>query len=290
VTQLTYGSLFSGIGGIDLGLDRVGMHCKWQVEIDAYCQKVLAKHWPNVARYGDIRECGAHNLESVDLICGGFPCQDISNAGKRAGIEGERSGLWKEFYRVICELQPQYILVENSADLLKRGFGRVLGDLARVGYNAEWRVLSAAQFGAWHLRRRVFIVAYSNSFKYDATSQSPINTTASTETSSEWICGTIPNPNSNRLQTSNKEYQLLSRQEKSGLEVKSTAIHSSVLGRPIPKRDIWANEPNVARVADGVPHRVDRVRGLGNAVVPQVAEYIGRCILAAIEAEEVAVS
>src|SRR6266704_6055187 len=119
--KLTYGSLFSGIGGIDLGLDRAGFQCQWQVEINEYAQKVLAKHWPDVARYGDIRTVGKHILEAVDLIAGGFPCQDISNAGKRAGIEGERSGLWSEYFRVICELRPRYIIVENVAALLGRG-------------------------------------------------------------------------------------------------------------------------------------------------------------------------
>ena len=96
--KLIFGSLFAGIGGIDLGLERAGMKCAWQVEIDPYAQKVLEKHWPEVKRYSDIRDCGADNLDVVDLICGGFPCQDISYAGKGAGIEGERSGLWKEFY------------------------------------------------------------------------------------------------------------------------------------------------------------------------------------------------
>ena len=101
---MRFGSLFAGIGGMDLGLERAGMECAWQVEIDPYCQKVLAKHWPDVQRFGDIKDCGAHNLEPVDLICGGFPCQDISLAGKGAGIEGERSGLWSEYHRIICEL------------------------------------------------------------------------------------------------------------------------------------------------------------------------------------------
>ncbi len=120
--MLTVGSLFSGIGGIELGLERTGgFKTVWQVEIDSYAQKVLAKHWPDVTRYGDIREVGIHNLAPVELMCGGFPCQDISNAGKRAGIEGSRSGLWSEFYRLICELRPQYVLVENVAALLGRG-------------------------------------------------------------------------------------------------------------------------------------------------------------------------
>jgi len=133
----------------------------WQVEIDPYCQEVLAKHWPEVKRYGDIKECGAANLDPVDLICGGFPCQDISYAGKGAGIEGKRSGLWKEFYRIICELRPRFVLVENVPALLGRGLDVVLGDLASCGYDAEWESLPAAAFGAPHRRDRIFVVAYA---------------------------------------------------------------------------------------------------------------------------------
>src|SRR5688572_14262480 len=131
---MRFGSLFAGIGGIDLGLERAGMKCAWQVELDPFCRRVLAKHWPDVARYEDVREVGAHNLEPVDLIAGGFPCQDISNAGKRAGIDGERSGLWSEYARIVRELRPRYVLVENVTALLGRGIGRVLGDLAALDF------------------------------------------------------------------------------------------------------------------------------------------------------------
>src|SRR4051812_10602658 len=127
---LTFGSLFAGIGGIDLGLERAGMQCKWQVEINDYATRVLAKHWPDVHRERDVRACGAHNLTTVDLICGGFPCQDISYAGKGAGLAGRRSGLWFEYARIIRELEPRYVLVENVAALLDRGMGDVLGSLA----------------------------------------------------------------------------------------------------------------------------------------------------------------
>src|SRR6476660_8578618 len=115
---MTYGSLFSGIGGMDLGLDRAGLTCKWQVEIDPFCRKILAKHWLHVKRYGDIRTVDGRDLEPVDLLAGGFPCQDLSQAGKRAGIEGTRSGLWFEFARIIGELRPRYVLVENVPGLL----------------------------------------------------------------------------------------------------------------------------------------------------------------------------
>ena len=137
------------------------MQVEWQVETDEYANRVLEKHWPDVARYGDVREVGSHNLKAVDLICGGFPCSDISNAGKQAGIEGSRSGLWAEFNRIICELRPQYVLVENVAALLVRGMGRVLGDLAESGYDARWKIISAAEVGAPHKRDRLWILAHA---------------------------------------------------------------------------------------------------------------------------------
>ena len=145
------GSLFAGIGGFDLGLERAGFEIAWQVEIDPYCQRVLAKHWPDVPRYGDIRAIDWATVPRVDLLCGGFPCQDLSFAGKRAGIDGERSGLWSEYVRAIRALRPRFILVENVPGLLTNKYmGRVLGDLAACGYGAEWEVFSACAIDAPH--------------------------------------------------------------------------------------------------------------------------------------------
>lgn len=226
---MTVGSLFSGIGGLDLGLERAGMTIRWQVETDPYASAVLAKHWPDVPRYGDISGLGGEELEPVDLICGGFPCQDVSNAGKRAGIEGQRSGLWSEYARIVRALRPCYVLVENVSALLGRGFGRVVGDLAACGYDAEWDCIPAAAVGAPHIRDRVFIVAHPAG---------------------------------------------------AGLEVRFDQGGLRQFAATVGARQ-WAIEPNVGRVAHGVPSRVDRLRGLGNAVVPQVAEYVGRRIMAA---------
>lgn len=157
---MTFGSLFSGIGGMDLGLERAGMECRWQVEIDPFCTKVLERHWPGVKRYGDIKT--VTELEYVDVMCGGFPCQDLSQAGKRAGIEGTRSGLWFEFARLIGIVRPRYVLIENVPGLLVHdAMRRVIGELARLGYVGCWRSLRASEFGAAHLRKRVFIVAYT---------------------------------------------------------------------------------------------------------------------------------
>lgn len=148
---------------MDLGLERAGLECSWQVEIDDYCRRVLSRHWPHVPRFSDISLVDKTNLPSVDMICGGFPCQDISYAGLGKGIEGERSGLWTQFDRVICELRPRIVLVENVSALLTRGLDKVLGDLATSGYHAEWDCLPAAAVGAPHRRDRVFILAYSES-------------------------------------------------------------------------------------------------------------------------------
>lgn len=162
--------LFSGIGGFSLGLERSGFFETVALcEIEEYPRRVLAKHWPKVPIYGDIRELDRDRLVRdgiadkdgrIDAICGGFPCQDISFAGKGAGIRGERSGLWTEYARLIGELRPRYVIVENVAALLGRGMGVVLGDLSALGYDAEWRIISAADVGAPHLRERVWIVAY----------------------------------------------------------------------------------------------------------------------------------
>jgi len=161
--MITFGSLFTGIGGFDLGFERAGMKCLWQCEIDPACNKVLAKHWPDVRRYTDVREIGKHNLETVDVICGGFPCQDVSIAGKRAGLAGERSGLWSEFARIIDELNPGTVVIENVPGLLSsnrgRDFASVIRWLVERGYGVAWRILDAQYFGVAQRRRRVFIVA-----------------------------------------------------------------------------------------------------------------------------------
>jgi len=238
---LTFGSLFAGIGGFDLGFERAGMVCKWQVEIDDYASRVLAKHWPAVHRERDIRQCGAHNLQPVDVICGGFPCQDISYAGLGAGLEGERSGLFFEAVRVVRELQPRIVVLENVAALLTRGLDRVLGTLASIGFDAEWHCIPAAAVGAPHRRDRVFIIFHV------------------ADTKSHRLEGV----RSAKQQVSNSRPQ---KNEPQGICDSRLADH-------------WATEPDVGRLAHGVPARVDRLRGLGNAVVPQVAEWIGRRIV-----------
>ena len=162
--MITFGSLFSGIGGFDLGFERAGMACAWQVEINGQCQKVLARHWPNVDRYKDVRNVGRKNLSAVDLICGGSPCQDVSIAGRRAGLAGERSGLWFEFHRILTELNPEWCIIENVPGLLSSNGGRdfavILRGLVEIGYRVAWRVLDAQHFGVAQRRRRLFVVGH----------------------------------------------------------------------------------------------------------------------------------
>ncbi len=162
--ELTAGSLFSGIGGLDKGLEQAGFKVGWQVEIDEYATRVLEKHWPDVTRFRDVREHGVNNLKPVDLICGGFPCTDVSVAGRRAGLAGKQSGLWWEFHRIIAELAPRWIVIENVAGLLSSGnrqdMGAIIGALGKLGYMGAYRVLDAQYFGVAQRRRRVFIVGY----------------------------------------------------------------------------------------------------------------------------------
>jgi len=158
--------LFSGIGGFSLGLERAGMRTVAFCEREPFCRAVLKKHWPNVPCYDDVQTLTQDRLAAdgiyAHVICGGFPCQDISRAGNGAGITGERSGLWSQYARLIGELRPDFAIVENVAALLDRDMGTVCGDLAAIGYDAEWSVISACAFGAPHVRQRVFIVAYPN--------------------------------------------------------------------------------------------------------------------------------
>jgi DNA (cytosine-5)-methyltransferase 1 len=161
--SVTFGSAFAGVGGFDLGLERAGLVCRFQIEIDAFCRRVLARHWPHVARHEDIRFVSERELVPVDVLCGGFPCQDLSIAGKRKGLKGERSGLFYQFTRIAAELRPTWVLLENVDGLLSShlgaDFGHVLRELEDVGYVAgAWRVLDSRWFGVPQRRNRVFIV------------------------------------------------------------------------------------------------------------------------------------
>ncbi|KKN32413.1 hypothetical protein LCGC14_0814010 [marine sediment metagenome] len=260
--ELTGGSLFSGIGGLDLGLERAGIKIVWQCEISDFCRRVLKKNWPDVPCYEDIKEID-RDTPKIDILFGGFPCQPVSTAGRRKAEEDSR-WLWPEFARVIGLLRPRYVLVENVPGLLTKGMGFVLSDLSSFGYDAEWHCIPAVAFGAPHRRERVILVAYNDRASRPQQERKCQVMGASEEFAGDGKDGVMANPNSERLQGYRQEYQLRE-------VVKETAIS---------RGGWWAVEPNVDRVADGVPSRVDRLRGLGNAVTPQQAEFVGRLVVA----------
>lgn len=239
-------SLFSGVGGLELGLERAGLTTVGQVEIDPFCQRVLAKHWPEVPRHDDVRTAvewwGSAVRPAVDVVAGGFPCQPFSPAGRRQGVADERWG-WPWMADVARALRPRYVLVENVPELVRDSdaFGWMLGDLSSLGFDAEWSIVSACAVGAPHPRSRLFVVAYAAH--------------------------------------GDGQHQGALHRGTSGLRAEPGGSG----GDPRGAAGRWLSEPAVGRVADGVPRRLvrDDLHALGNAVVPQVAEYVGRLIMAA---------
>ncbi len=254
------GSLFAGIGGFDLGLERAGMEIVWRVEIDPYCNKILAKHWPNVRKYGDIREVGSHNLERVDLICGGFPCQPFSVAGKRAGKKDNRY-LWPEMFRVIQELKPTWVFGENVVGIINMVLDDVLFELEGEGYETSTLIIPACAVNAPHRRDRVWIVAHDEK-QIDGENISRTNKRQIQEFGECDFSMDVAYTTGTQLYCSREG---LSRKGRK-------AIGSGI-------ESWWTTEPDVGRVAHGVPSRVDRLKCLGNAVVPQITEIFGLAIL-----------
>lgn len=248
---MTHGSLFSGIGGFDLGFERAGIKTVWQVEIDPFCRKVLERHFPDARRFTNITKILPYELPRVDVISGGFPCQDISDAGNgRAGLAGSRSGLWFEMHRIIGELRPQFVVVENVPALLKRGMGDVLAGLAEFGFDAEWCCIPASFVGAPHKRERIFLVAYSSEIGWS----DGINNHAQHE---------VPG---------NPLWQF-TQNLKSGREWKRWAIEASqAVDRQISAQDF-------CELDDGLSEELDAIGAAGNSIVPQIAEWIGKRII-----------
>lgn len=234
--------LFSGIGGFSLGLERAGMRTVAFCEVDPFCRRILAKHWPDVPCYDDVRELTADRLRSdgiaVDVICGGFPCQDVSAGGLRVGIGGARSGLWAEYARLISELRPRFVIVENVTGLLDRGLDVVLGALASIRYDAEWHSIPATALGFPHERDRIWIVAYPAALRWHEGRRGA-------EGWGRFVWAWLFRGQSTWAEAANDD------------EIRSRFI----------------------RVVHGLPHHVDRLGSLGNAVVPQIPELIGRAIM-----------
>jgi DNA (cytosine-5)-methyltransferase 1 len=235
------GSLFAGIGGLELGLERAGVgHTVWQVEIDPFCREVLARHWPDAVRYEDVTEVDWSGVEPVEVLCGGFPCQPFSIAGGRRGVADDR-WMWPAFADCIRVARPRYVVVENVTSLVRDAdaFGWMLGDLHECGFDAWWDVLPASAFGAPHRRTRLFLVAHPPGEGLEGR----LGPTTLRET----------------------QRQLPNRLGKAGMG--------------------WPSPPRTPRVGYGLPDWVDRVKATGTAVVPQVAEVVGRRLLELIESE-----
>ena len=281
--------LFSGIGGFSLGLERAGMKTVAFCEVDKKCQQVLKKHWPDVPIFDDVSTLKGEDIEeTVDVICGGFPCQDISLAGKGAGLEGERSGLWTEFHRLIKEIKPKYAIIENVSALRSRGLDQVLREISEIGYDAEWHCITAASIGAPHRRDRVWIVAYANDNGSHGSKDSESNCSRDdgdkTRQNESFKLEGSSNLGQN-FQGSREEIANVSNANNIGTQIPTKGKQSSqqmLRGSSetwrIEYGQAWAVEPDVGRVAHGVSGRVDRLKQLGNAVVPQIPELIGRAI------------
>jgi DNA (cytosine-5)-methyltransferase 1 len=275
MTEITAGSLFSGIGGIDLGLERVGMTVKWQSEIEPYSCRVLNKHWPHVPNLGNIREVNWEEVERVDVIAGGYPCQPFSTAGKRGGSDDPRH-LWPEMLRAISVLRPRVAFLENVRGHYSLGFDRVLGDLADIGYDCEWEIVSAQSVGAPHRRERLICLAYPSEQQFNGRGCGHgAGTVREWSSLQESACGSSSDVANTTKQSSDGEPDHFrdSKRPETIPKLGDSGGSENGSGR------WWEVEPDVGRVAHGIPARVDRLRGLGNAVVPQVAEVVGRVIV-----------
>ena len=284
------GSLFSGIGGFELGLERSWVNAEtiWQVEKKRFCQRILSKHWPKSTIYNNVKHINKNNVEPVDVLIGGFPCQSVSLAGKLEGLEnGEKSGLWWEMWRIISDLRPRVIIMENVANVIRVGGADVVGSLAKIGYNCEWTIISAKQFGAPHLRERWFCVGYPQSMfnrgwitpntnGHGDPTEGQVFTRRTTAVS--YVAQSTTNTNSvNKL-----------RAVKGGMleETKSMWLHSrggdSQNNGSHHGRGYWQTAPSPSpfcRVDDGLSNRVARLEALGNAIVPQCSQWVGDQIL-----------
>jgi len=268
--------LFSGIGGFSLGLERAGMETVAFCEFEPHAQEVLRKHWPDTPIHSDVRSLdGKQYRGTVDVVCGGFPCQDLSTAGTQAGFSGERSSLYREMLRIISECRPRYAIFENVTGLLTgesgRWFGQFLYDLAEIGFDAEWHCIEAAYVGAPHRRDRVWVIAYPTEQYDGASNKEQIKRQESKFREGFSEINVPANTNSKRQQgfakvAHNLKQQIqLMRSSKTSRE-RFNLTESALLG---------AN--------DGVSRGMDRKRiaRLGNSVVPQIPEAIGRAIMGA---------
>jgi len=299
------GSCFAGIGGFDLGLEAAGFELVWQIELEEYSRSILARHWPEVARYAAIEE--VPSLEPVDMICGGFPCQDISVAGKQVGLDGDKSRLWYEMLRIVHSARPRWVLVENSPALRTRGGDTVLGGLETLGYTCWPLVVGARHVGAGHRRDRVWIVAYAGGGRppaperivpargnctYNPSDLAYAGITGCEGERFERILHAVRAPYGRHVDR--RDYTV-EHPESPRLEGPRKRLPRRWPASPVEPQHEWepprAVELPVGRGVNGFSGRLAERRrqreleALGAAVVPQVAEAIGRAILRVDRAE-----
>lgn len=290
------GSLFSGIGGLELGLERAGFGpVAWQVECNPYARKVLAKHWPNVDRsVEDVRLGTAQSLSPVGLICGGFPCQDVSTAGKGAGLTGARSGLWYEYLRILSELRPACAVIENVASGARRWLPHVRRDLHLLGYRTRALALSAFDIGAPHMRRRVFVLAahpdriglrLEQGRGERANGEGQAEPTDASSARATADANRVGGESRGRRIATEPAFASADRVRESRATADADSVRQPQQEGRVGyewRRDSdgggWTVEPPVCGVAHGVPRRVDRNRTLGNAVHPACAEVAGNVL------------
>ena len=273
--------LFSGIGGFSLGLEATGhFETKAFCEIEPYCQQILKKHWPEVPIFNDIRTLKGTDIGTIDIITGGYPCQPFSVAGKQKAEQDPRH-LWPEYFRLIQELKPTWVIGENVSGHIKLGLDSVLEDLASEGYSTRAFSISAASIGANHKRERVWTVAYSESIRKTSIRR---ETESKHDIRNSWMeseRSSYRQPEHQTLQDvaytksiSRNEHEI-DREHGKTLVQEISGNRGSIPG----KSTWWSSEPRVGRVAHGIPKRVDRLKSLGNAVVPHIPYYIGQAII-----------
>jgi len=304
--MLTYGSLFTGIGGIDLGFNWAGLRCQWQVEINDFCQRVLNKNFPGVERFRDVRKTGKHNLKPVDIVAGGFPCQPHSYAGKRKGAADDRN-LWPEYRRIVAELKPAYVIGENVPGIRTTILDDVLSDLEDLDYTCQTFVIPACAHNAPHKRDRVWVVAYANRQQAHQQLQQPSRFSGqpgqSLEAGQEALrpangktsnnhntrfCEILADPDSTRKSQPQGRIEEQWGWAGNGSQTlphtngkrraRSATQPQQTRRQRIEGRSWWEAEPGICRVVDGFPGRVDRLKSLGNAVVPQQAYFIAQLV------------
>ena len=287
--------IFSGIGGFSIGLEAASMQTVAFCEINPFCQKILTRHWPSVPIFSDITIIHKEDLKAlptIDVIAGGFPCQDISVAGKQKGIMAKRSGLWKEFARLINEIKPKYAIIENVANLRSTGLISVLQDLWKIGYDAEWHCIPASAFGAPHRRDRIWIIAHPACIGKVGLSVRK----EETESAFGDGCKNVSDSDCKRLQRHRrfKKTSLICTQEQVSVHHSSRGIKQwdkEPLEAPRLKDDRL--NPDWVEWLMGYPiswteggSRMQRLQSLGNAVVPLIPEFLGKVVVGHYESPQ----